>query len=154
MHIIADLVATSFPALLDLPEQMKFAESAAGGLAIEKIDQALEKNCLVNMETINADVREIESRFAKALAEQERKGDENTPQALRIFLDEVRPKIAMLRDGLKLAQEAFVECAEYYGELARNAQADVFFTRISTFVKHFEQALSENEARRAAEQVL
>lgn len=108
---------------------------------------------LVNMETINADVKELDSKYTKAVAEQERKGEENCPQALNIFLVNVKSKIQILREGLKLAHDAFIECAEFYGETTRNIQANAFFTRIASFLKHFEQAVNENEARRMAEQV-
>lgn len=34
MHVIAEIVVSSFPELLNIAEQMKFAESAAGGFIL------------------------------------------------------------------------------------------------------------------------
>lgn len=95
------------------------------------------------MESIGTDVRDIEAKFKNAVTEENRKG-EDAPAALKQFLEDAKPQIALLRDNYKLAQEAFAECAEFYGEMsAARSQPDsaAFFTRISTFVKHFEQAL-------------
>jgi len=68
-------------------------------------------------------------------------------------LESAEANIQSLQSNYKLAQEAFGECAEYFGEVPGRIQPDVFFTRIVSFCKHFEQARTENEAKRKAEQV-
>uniref|UniRef100_A0A915ERH0 Formin-like protein n=1 Tax=Ditylenchus dipsaci TaxID=166011 RepID=A0A915ERH0_9BILA len=105
MHVIAEIISTGFSELLNFTEQLKFAESAAS----------------VSMESIGADVREIETKYKNALAEQSRKGVDAPPMLIS-FLEEAQPDSA------------------------------AFFTRITTFVKHFEQAAGENESKRLIEQ--
>uniref|UniRef100_A0A915M5W7 Formin-like protein n=1 Tax=Meloidogyne javanica TaxID=6303 RepID=A0A915M5W7_MELJA len=107
LHCIVELIADKFPHLLDFSGELKLAENGA----------------TVNMETIGADVKDIETKFGQ-----------------------VNLKI------INSSQEAFGECAEYFGEVPGRIQPDVFFTRIVSFCKHFEQARTENEAKRKAEQ--
>ncbi|KAF7635331.1 hypothetical protein Mgra_00005298 [Meloidogyne graminicola] len=136
LHCIVNLICEKFPHLLDFISELKLAENAA----------------TVNMETIGADVKDIETRFAQAQSEQKRKGKEETPQLLNSFLDSASETISSLQSNYKLAQEAFNECAEYFGEIPGRIQPDIFFTRIVSFCKHFEQAKNENEAKHKAEQ--
>lgn len=135
LHIIAEQIAENFSNLLDFTTELKLAEGAA----------------TVNMETINADMRDIETKFAQALAEQNRKGPEESPNALNEFLSSASTQLDSLCGHFKLAQEAFNECVEYFGEVPGRIQPDAFFTRIVSFCKHFEQAHRENVARKAAE---
>ncbi|CAK5091774.1 unnamed protein product [Meloidogyne enterolobii] len=136
LHCIVELIADKFPHLLDFSGELKLAENGA----------------TVNMETIGTDVKDIETKFGQALTEQKRKGKEETPQLLNTFLESAEANIQSLQSNYKLAQEAFGECAEYFGEVPGRIQPDVFFTRIVSFCKHFEQARTENEAKRKAEQ--
>lgn len=102
------------------------------------------------METIRTDVKDLETRFDIAVNERARK--ESPPTSLTEFLDSAKPKIESLRESLKLAESAFLECAEFYGEPAKTLP-DAFFTRITNFIKHFEQALNDIETKKKDEQV-
>lgn len=136
LHCIVELIADKFPGLMEFTEELKLAESAA----------------TVNMETISGDVRDIETKYSQALAEQKRKGREETPALLNTFLDTAAERMQALQEIFKLAQEAFAECAEYFGESPARIQPDAFFARLVSFSKHFEQAKAENNAKRQAEQ--
>lgn len=102
------------------------------------------------METIRTDVKDLETGFETAIAERDRK--ESPPTSLTEFLVGAQPKIASLRESLKLAEYAFQECAEFYGESAKTLP-DTFFTRLTNFVKHFEQASVDMETKKKDEQV-
>lgn len=103
------------------------------------------------METIRNDVKDLETRFEIAVNERARK--ESPPTNLTDFLEAAQPKIASLKESLKLAESAFLECAEFYGEPAKTLP-DTFFTRITNFIKHFEQALVDIETKKKDEQVI
>ncbi|KAL3069059.1 hypothetical protein niasHT_034289 [Heterodera trifolii] len=114
--------------------KLKLAESAASA----------------NFETIVADVKEIDAKFKQALSEQKRRGKDESPESLNAFIESSSAQLISFKENFKLAQQSFLECSKYYGEGA-SAVPDVFFTRIASFCKHFENALYELEARKASE---
>jgi hypothetical protein len=117
-------------------EQLKFAEAASA----------------VSVESVGVDIRELSAKFDQACAERDRKGKEvETP--LSQFIEKAAPQIESLKESWKLAQAAFLQCAEYYGEPVKTAQPDAFFSRIATFVRNFEHALADNEAKAATDRV-
>src|SRR3954452_275087 len=112
MHAVAHQIQDKFPDLLDFTEQLKFAEAASA----------------VSMETMGIDIKELSTKYDQARAERDRKGvDVETP--LSLFLDKAAPQIESLKEGWKLAQAAFLQCVEYYGESTKTAQPDSFFSR-------------------------
>jgi hypothetical protein len=60
------------------------------------------------MESISADVRDIETKFGQATAEQNRKGKEESPALLNAFIESAAEKIASLQEHFKLAQVKFI----------------------------------------------
>jgi len=136
MHAVAHQIQHKFPELLSFTEQLRFAESASA----------------VSMETIGVDIRELGTKYDQTCAERDRKGRE-VESPLNEFLDKAAPQIESLRESWKLAQAAFLQCAEYYSEPVKTVQPDSFFSRFASFLKNFDQAIADNEAKAAAERV-
>uniref|UniRef100_A0A183C8X8 FH2 domain-containing protein n=1 Tax=Globodera pallida TaxID=36090 RepID=A0A183C8X8_GLOPA len=148
MHILAEIITDKFPELQDFTRELKLAESAATGNALFTNLKA--KCFLVNFETIVADVKEIDTKFEQILTEQSRKGKDESPESLNAFIESSSSQLISLKENFKLAQQSFLECSLYYGE-GSSAVPDVFFSRIASFCKHFENALGELEAQKASE---
>ncbi|VDK19953.1 unnamed protein product [Anisakis simplex] len=136
LHIITDSIARSFPDLLDFATELKFADKASG----------------IMWEAVLADMREVETNFGLAKKERDLKGND-CPSTLVTFIDKCQQRINHLQVQCKTATEAFNACVEFYGESARSQQPHTFFSRLIDFTKKFHQAVQDNEARHAAEQV-
>uniref|UniRef100_A0A1I7V8P8 CBR-FRL-1 protein n=1 Tax=Loa loa TaxID=7209 RepID=A0A1I7V8P8_LOALO len=133
LHVIAETVSRNFPELLDFADQLKFADKAS----------------TIMWEAVLADMKELEANFASAKKERELKGGD-CPPSLLDFLEKCEKRISVLQVQCKTASEAFTSCVEFYGDSSRNQQPHVFFSRLLTFAKRFQQAVAENVARRVA----
>jgi len=65
-----------------------------------------------------------------------------------VFLASCDGKMAELRNSAKIAQDAFRDCVEFYSENSKTLSTSSFFSTLMNFVKHYNQAHEENEARK------
>jgi hypothetical protein len=133
LHAICNCINEQFPSLSKFDEQLKCMDAAAQ----------------VNLDSIQADARELENMFNMVTREHEQKGDDSPP-ALRDFVEKATATMNELRGDLKLATETFASCVEFFGENARKQQPNIFFTYIANFVKAFQKCSAELKERKMA----
>uniref|UniRef100_A0A914PFE2 Formin-like protein n=1 Tax=Panagrolaimus davidi TaxID=227884 RepID=A0A914PFE2_9BILA len=135
LHAICNCINEQFPELSKFDEQLKCIDAAAQ----------------VNLDSIQTDARELENMFNMVIREHEQKSDDS-PVALREFVEKSTVTMNELRAELKLATETFTTCVEFFGENARKQQPNIFFTYISNFIKAFQKCSAELKERKVQQE--
>lgn len=119
LHYIVMTIRQKFPELLDFDTELIY---------IEKASQ-------VSLENIITDVTELEKgmEMVRKEADMRNKGPQNL--VLKDFLTNSEDKLRKLRVESKNAQDAFMKCVEYFGESARNTDANTFFSLLVRFTR-------------------
>ncbi|XP_022252041.1 formin-like protein CG32138 [Limulus polyphemus] len=135
LHYIADTVRSKFPDVINLESELRFVEKAAEA----------------SLENILMDVSQLEKGLELCTNELPLHGDAKDAAILREFLTNNEEKLKMLKANTKIAQEAYSDCVEYFGESARTVAPNTFFSLFVRFSKAFKQAEQENEQWRKQE---
>lgn len=95
----------------------------------------------VSLENVVVDVSDLEKNMEVVKKEcdmraKERSGSQNL-NILRDFLVNSEDKLKRLRADTKVAQDAFNECIEYFGESPRMTDANTFFSLLVRFTRSF-----------------
>lgn len=125
----------------------------------------------VQWESVQSDLKELETAFESARKEKELKGDDS-PQSLLEFLDKHSKKMEEMQEEIKVAvvsslsfdkkwhckdnlifQKSFTSCIQFYGESPRTMTPGPFFNRLHHFVQGFNKAHQDNLQKAAAEKV-
>lgn len=119
LHYIVKTIRQKFPELLDFDTELMY---------IEKASQ-------VSLDNIITDVAELEKgmEMVRKEADMRNKGPQNL--VLKDFLANSEDKLRKLRQEAKNAQDAFMKCVEYFGESARNTDANTFFSLLVRFTR-------------------
>ncbi|GMR42238.1 hypothetical protein PMAYCL1PPCAC_12433, partial [Pristionchus mayeri] len=134
LHVIAHTIATSFPHLLSFTEDLRFIEKASA----------------VQWESVQSDLKELETAFESARKERELKG-EDAPESLLHFLEKHSRKMEEMQEEMKVAMKSFNACIQFYGESPRTMSPAPFFSRLHNFVQSFNKAHQDNVQKAAAE---
>lgn len=119
LHYITMTIRQKFPEYLDFETELIFIDKAAH----------------VSLENVMADMCELEKGMdtVRKEADVRNKGPHN--HVLKDFLANSEEKLRKLRHDAKNAQDVFKECVEYFGESARNTDANSFFSMLVRFVR-------------------
>lgn len=117
LHYIVMTIRQKFPELLDFDTELIYIEKAAH----------------VSLENLLTDVHELEKgmEMVRKEADMRNKGPQNL--ILKDFLTNSEEKLRKMRQEAKNAQDAFTKCVEYFGESARNTDANAFFSLLVRF---------------------
>ncbi len=101
---------------------------------------------VVSLENVVADVSDLEKNMEVVKREcdmrsKDRSGSQNL-NILRDFLGNNEDKLKRLRADTKVAQDAFNECVEYFGESPRMTDANTFFSLLVRFTRSFKVSQS------------
>ncbi|CAF0730840.1 unnamed protein product [Adineta ricciae] len=111
---------------------------------------AVEKAAQVSLENIQIDVQDLtrglENTKKELVIRQTMKNIETRP--LEEFVGVAQDKIDRLVKDAKLAQDAFNQCVEYFGEAPRTQTPSNFFSIFVKFQRAYQQARHENEERK------
>uniref|UniRef100_A0AC35TXE7 Formin-like protein n=1 Tax=Rhabditophanes sp. KR3021 TaxID=114890 RepID=A0AC35TXE7_9BILA len=135
LHLIAGTICKQFPELLDFTDSLKSADKASS----------------IMWEPVLTDVKELESNFKIAKEEFDVKG-QDSPAALKEFIERSQDKISGFRESCNVARDSFNACVEMYGESYKTVQPNNFFGRISAFGRNFKQALADNASKHAQDE--
>ncbi|XP_013116718.1 formin-like protein isoform X2 [Stomoxys calcitrans] len=136
LHYIVATIRQKFPELLNFESELYCTDKAAQ----------------VSLENIVTDVHDLEKGMELVKKEAELRVKGSQTHILRDFLNNSEDKLKKIKMELKMAQDAFKECVEYFGESSRNADAAAFFSLIVRFSRAFKAYDQENEQRRRLEQ--
>ncbi|XP_064544839.1 formin-like protein isoform X3 [Drosophila montana] len=136
LHYIVATIRAKFPELLSFECELYGTDKAAS----------------VALENVVADVQELDKGMELVRKEAELRVKGTQTHILRDFLNNSEDKLKKIKSDLRLAQDAFKECVEYFGDSSRNADAAAFFALIVRFTRAFKQLDQENEQRRRLEQ--
>ncbi|XP_017862168.1 PREDICTED: formin-like protein CG32138 isoform X3 [Drosophila arizonae] len=136
LHYIVATIRAKFPELLNFECELYGTEKAAS----------------VALENVVADVQELDKGMEQVRKEVELRVKGTQTHILRDFLNNSEDKLKKIKSDLRVAQDAFKECVEYFGDSSRNADAAAFFALIVRFTRAFKQLDQENEQRRRLEQ--
>lgn len=125
----------------------KFSDLAAFDHELRFVERA----CSVTLENILTDSHELEKGMELCKRELALRKDSKDAAVLHEFLAPSEDKLKRLLQDIKVAQEAYADCVEYFGESARSIATNTFFAMFVRFIKAFKQAEQENEARRKME---
>lgn len=94
---------------------------------------------LVSLENVVTDVHELEKGMDSVKKEVEmRMSNKNlNNMILKDFLANSESKLKRLRQEVKIAQDSFRECVEYFGESPRSCDANTFFSLLLRFMRAF-----------------
>ncbi|GMT19257.1 hypothetical protein PFISCL1PPCAC_10554, partial [Pristionchus fissidentatus] len=134
LHVIAQSIVTSFPELLSFAEDLRFIEKASS----------------VQWESVQSDLKELETAFESARKERELKG-EDSPASLVEFIEKYSGRMEEIAEQTRLATKSFSTCLSYYGESPRTVSPGPFFARLHNFVLAFNKAIQDNAQKAAAE---
>jgi hypothetical protein len=133
LHYIVQTVQERFSDISNFDNELKCAEKAAQ----------------VSLENIQIDVQDLTRGLDNAKKElvirQTMKNVETRP--LEDFLHIAQDKIDRLIKDAKLAQEAFNQCVEYFGETPRTQNPSNFFSVFVKFQRAYQQARIDNDER-------
>lgn len=117
LHYIVMTIRQKFPELLDFDTELMYIEKAAQ----------------VSLENLITDVHELEKgmEIVRKEADVRNKGPQNL--VLKDFLTNSEEKLRKMKQEAKNAQDAFQKCVEYFGESARNTDANAFFSLLVRF---------------------
>lgn len=117
LHYIVMTIRQKFPNLMDFDTELMYIERAAQ----------------VSLENLITDVHELEKGMENVRKEADvrNKGPQNL--VLKDFLANSEEKLRKLKQEAKSAQDAFTKCVEYFGESARNTDANAFFSLLVRF---------------------
>lgn len=95
----------------------------------------------VSLENVYTDVSDLEKNMEMVRKEcdmkaKDRSGSQNL-NILKDFLVNSEDKLKRLRADTKVAQDAFKECVEYFGESPRMTDANTFFSLLVRFTRSF-----------------
>lgn len=100
---------------------------------------------IVSLENVVVDVSDLEKNMEIVKRECDmRSKDRSCSQNLSIlrdFLSNNEDKLRRLRADTKIAQDAFNECVEYFGESPRMTDANTFFSLLVRFTRSFKVSL-------------
>lgn len=95
----------------------------------------------VSLENVITDVSDLEKNMEVVKRECEMRSKDRTCSQnlniLRDFLSNNEDKLKRLRADTKVAQDAFNECIEYFGESPRMTDANTFFSLLVRFTRSF-----------------
>ncbi|KHJ45552.1 hypothetical protein D918_04289 [Trichuris suis] len=135
LHVVAATVRKRFPDLLDFDEQF---------------DDQLDKAAGASLETLPAEVAELERSYDLVKKECTLRGD--TVPSLVNFLASIEGDMQTLRSSFKRADESFKTTVQYFGETVQGTTCAAFFTIFVNFIKHWKQADADNLSRWKAEE--
>ena len=121
LHYIVATIRQKFPDNLNFDSEIYCTDKAAQ----------------ISLENIVTDVHELEKGMEQVRKEAELRSKGAQTHILRDFLNNTEEKLKKVKGDLKMAQDAFKECVEYFGESSRNADASAFFSLIVRFSKAF-----------------
>ncbi|XP_032599410.1 formin-like protein isoform X6 [Drosophila grimshawi] len=136
LHYIVATIRAKFPELLSFECELYGTDKAAS----------------VSLENVVADVQELDKGMDLVRKEADLRVKGTQTHILRDFLNNSEDKLKKIKSDLRMAQDAFKECVEYFGDSSRNADAAAFFALIVRFTRAFKQLDQENEQRRRLEQ--
>lgn len=87
------------------------------------------------------DVHELEKGMDLVRKEFELRGKEKHNTVLRDFLNNSEEKLRRLRCDARTAGDSFRECVEFFGETARQSDANTFFSLLVRFARAFKASL-------------
>lgn len=119
LHYIISTVRQNFPDQLNFDNEL---------ICIDKASQ-------VSLENVFIDVNELEKGMEIVRKEVELRGKNAQNHILKDFLANSEDKLKKIRSDQKVAQDAFKECLEYFGESSRNLDAAAFFSLLVRFIK-------------------
>lgn len=91
----------------------------------------------VSLENIVTDVHELEKGMDMVRKEHELRGKDRQSVVLKDFLANSEEKLTKVRKDTKMAQEAFKDCVEFFGESPRSTDANAFFSLLVRFARSF-----------------
>lgn len=121
LHYIVATIRAKFPELLNFESELYGTDKAAS----------------VALENVVADVQELDKGMELVRKEAELRVKGTQTHILRDFLNNSEDKLKKIKSDLRLAQDAFKECVEYFGDSSRNADAAAFFALIVRFTRAF-----------------
>lgn len=121
LHYIVATIRAKFPELLNFECELYGTDKAAS----------------VALENVVADVQELDKGMELVRKEAELRVKGTQTHILRDFLNNSEDKLKKIKSDLRLAQDAFKECVEYFGDSSRNADAAAFFALIVRFTRAF-----------------
>ncbi|XP_055857037.1 formin-like protein isoform X2 [Episyrphus balteatus] len=136
LHYIVATIRQKFPDLLNFDTELFCTDKAAQ----------------VSLENIITDMHDLEKGMELVKKEADIRVKGAPTHILRDFLNNSEDKLKKIKCDLKVAQDAFKECVEYFGESSRKADASAFFALIVRFTRAFKMHDQENEQRRRLEQ--
>lgn len=121
LHYIVMTIRQKFPELMDFDTELIYIERAAQ----------------VSLENLMTDVHEMEKGMenVRKEADMRNKGPQNL--ILKDFLANAEDKLRKMKQDAKNAQDTFTKCVEYFGESARNTDANTFFSLLVRFTRGF-----------------
>jgi len=87
------------------------------------------------------DVHELEKGMEQVRKENELRGRDRQNIVLKDFLANSEDKLNKLKKDTKLAQDAFKDCVEFFGESPRSTDASAFFSLLVRFARSFKVGL-------------
>lgn len=89
-------------------------------------------------------MHEFEKGMDAVRKESDVRGNTKSPHnmVLRDFLNNTEEKLKRLRAEVKIAQDSFRECVEYFGETPRSCDANGFFSLLVRFSRAFKVILN------------
>ncbi|CAF0853423.1 unnamed protein product [Rotaria sordida] len=111
---------------------------------------AVEKAAQVSLENVQVDVQDLTRGLDNAKKELIiRQTIKNVEiRSLEEFINIVQDKIDRLVHDVKLAQDSFNQCVEYFGEAPRTQSPSNFFSIFVKFHRAYQQARHDNEERK------
>lgn len=119
LHYIVMTIRQKFPELLDFDTELFYIDKAAQ----------------VSLENVITDVNELEKGMENVRKEFDVRAKSPPNLVLKDFLANSEDKLRKMKHESKMAQDAFKECVEYFGEQSRNADANSFFSLLVRFVR-------------------
>jgi len=135
MHFIVETIHNKFPDVAGFDSELRFLEKAA----------------TVSLENVMTDVHELEKGMELTRKEFELRKDFKDTAVLKEFLASAEDKLRRLQTDSKIAQDAFSDVVEYFGESTRTLSATTFFSMFVRFTRMFKQAELDNENRKKQE---
>lgn len=117
LHYIVATIRQKFAELLDFNTELFYIDKAAQ----------------VSLENVVVDVHELEKGMENVRKEADVRNKGANNHVLKDFLTNSEEKVRKLKQESKIAQDAFKECVEYFGESARNTDANTFFSLLVRF---------------------
>lgn len=121
LHYIVATVRQKFPELLVFDNELFYVDKAAQ----------------VSLENVITDVAELERGMDVVRKETDLRGKGQYNHVLKDFLNNSEESLRKMKHEAKQAQSLFKECVEYFGESARTADANAFFSLLVRFTKAF-----------------